>query len=72
MLRRAFESFDRDKKGYISPETVGDILRMMGIKVSSTSLKSIIEEIDEDGKRTFGGEWPVQFKARELRILQSL
>ena len=50
VLRRAFDSFDRDKKGYISPDTVGDILRMMGIKVSSTSLKAIIEEIDEDGQ----------------------
>jgi len=49
VLRRAFDSFDRDKKGYISPETVSDILRMMGIKVSSTSFKQIIEEIDEDG-----------------------
>lgn len=49
VLRRAFDGFDKDKKGFISPETVNDILRMMGIKVSSTSLKQIIEEIDEDG-----------------------
>ena len=50
MLRRAFDGFDREKKGYISPDTVSDILRMMGIKVSSTSFKQIIEEIDEDGR----------------------
>jgi len=49
VLRRAFDGFDPNKKGYISPETVSDILRMMGIKVSSTSFKQIIEEIDEDG-----------------------
>ncbi|KAF0307445.1 Troponin C, isoform 1 [Amphibalanus amphitrite] len=49
VLRRAFESFDKDKQGFITAVTVGDILRMMGIKVSSSSLKAIIEEIDEDG-----------------------
>ena len=49
VLRRAFESFDKDKQGFITTDTVGDILRMMGIKVSTSSLKSIVEEIDEDG-----------------------
>lgn len=48
-LRKAFDSFDIDKKGAISVETVSSILRMMGIKVSDASLKSIIDDIDEDG-----------------------
>jgi len=49
VLRRAFDGFDKEKKGFISPDTVGDILRMMGLKVGITALKAIIQEIDEDG-----------------------
>lgn len=48
-LRKAFDSFDMDKKGAISVETVSTILRMMGIKITDASLQAIIADIDEDG-----------------------
>ncbi|XP_050710450.1 troponin C, isotype gamma [Eriocheir sinensis] len=48
-LRKAFESFDMDNKGYITPETVGTILRMMGVKISEKNLQEVIAETDEDG-----------------------
>ncbi|KAK8381316.1 hypothetical protein O3P69_018420 [Scylla paramamosain] len=48
-LRKAFESFDMDGKGYITPETVGTILRMMGVKISEKNLQEVIAETDEDG-----------------------
>jgi len=48
-LRKAFDSFDTDKSGCISVETVSTILRMMGLKVSEKALQEIVDEVDEDG-----------------------
>ncbi|KAK4321419.1 hypothetical protein Pmani_007774, partial [Petrolisthes manimaculis] len=48
-LEKAFNSFDTDAKGYITPETVGVILRMMGVKISEKHLQEVIAETDEDG-----------------------
>jgi len=48
-LRKAFDSFDTDKKGCITVDTVSTILRMMGLKVSEKALNEIVEEVDEDG-----------------------
>jgi len=48
-LRKAFDSFDTDKAGFISVETVSTILRMMGLKVSEKALMEIVDEVDEDG-----------------------
>jgi len=48
-LRKAFDSFDTDKSGAISVETVQTILRMMGLKVTEKALMEIVDEIDEDG-----------------------
>lgn len=48
-LRKAFDSFDIDNKGFITPETVGTILRMMGVKISEKNLQEVIAETDEDG-----------------------
>ncbi|XP_027227022.1 troponin C, isotype gamma [Penaeus vannamei] len=49
VLKRAFDSFDSDKKGAISTDTVGVVLRMMGQTVNRTILNQIIEEVDVDG-----------------------
>merc|ERR1712168_1037091 len=43
-LRKAFDSFDTDKSGAISVETVSTILRMMGLKVSEKALQEIVED----------------------------
>merc|ERR1712169_91755 len=48
-LRKAFDSFDTDKSGHITVETVSTILRMMGLKVSEKALQEIVDEVDEDG-----------------------
>lgn len=48
-LRKAFDSFDTDKKGYITCETVATILKMMGVKISEKNLQEVIAETDEDG-----------------------
>lgn len=49
MLRKCFDTFDREKLGYITAGTVSQMLDMMGFKFSSKELKALIEEIDEDG-----------------------
>ncbi|CAL4091671.1 unnamed protein product [Meganyctiphanes norvegica] len=48
-LRKAFESFDTDGKGAINLETIGNILRMMGVKFSHSNLQEIFDEVDDDG-----------------------
>ncbi|XP_071521730.1 troponin C-like [Panulirus ornatus] len=65
-LQKAFDSFDTDNKGYITPETVGVILRMMGVKVSEKHLQEIIAETDEDGSGELEFEEFVQLSAKFL------
>lgn len=48
VLRKAFESFDREKTGSISTETVAEILRLMGQPFNRQILEEMIEEVDED------------------------
>jgi len=48
-LKTAFESFDTEGKGAIGVETIGNILRMMGVKVKEADLKEIVDEVDDDG-----------------------
>merc|ERR1711872_336843 len=48
-LKKAFTSFDTEGKGRITTETVGVILRMMGIKLSEKNLMEIVAEVDVGG-----------------------
>ncbi|CAL4100777.1 unnamed protein product [Meganyctiphanes norvegica] len=48
-LKTAFESFDTEGKGAIGVETIGNILRMMGVKVKEADLIEIVNEVDDDG-----------------------
>lgn len=48
ILKNAFNSFDREKKGYITTETVAEILRLMGQQFNQQTLDELIEEVDED------------------------
>merc|ERR1711978_16778 len=48
VLKNCFDGF-ADEDGAIPAENVGNILSMMGLKVKPTALRSIIEEIGEDG-----------------------
>lgn len=48
VLKNAFNSFDREKSGSISTETVAEILRLMGQPFNRQILEEMIEEVDED------------------------
>lgn len=50
VLKRAFDSFDQEKRGAISTDIVATILKMMGQTVNRQILKQVIEEVDVDGK----------------------
>nr|ACS36542.1 troponin C isoform 2b'' [Homarus americanus] len=70
-LQKAFDSFDTDSKGFISkgfitPETVGVILRMMGVKISEKNLQEVIAETDEDGSGELEFEEFVELAAKFL------
>uniref|UniRef100_T1GSK7 EF-hand domain-containing protein n=1 Tax=Megaselia scalaris TaxID=36166 RepID=T1GSK7_MEGSC len=56
VLQKAFNSFDSQKIGSISTETVADILRLMGQPFDKKILDELIEEVDEDksGRLEFG------------------
>lgn len=49
VLQKAFDSFAQGK-GYITPEMVGTILRVMGQAFNEQTLKELIAEVDTDGK----------------------
>ncbi|XP_063846027.1 troponin C, isotype gamma isoform X2 [Scylla paramamosain] len=55
-----------DGKGYITPETVGVILRMMGVKISEKNLQEVIAETDEDGSGELEFEEFVELAAKFL------
>ncbi|XP_059612590.1 troponin C [Phlebotomus argentipes] len=48
VLQKAFNSFDAQKTGSISTETVAEILRLMGQPFNSKILAELIDEVDED------------------------
>jgi len=48
-LQKAFDSFAQGK-GYITPEMVGTILRVMGQAFNEQTLRELIAEVDQDGK----------------------
>ncbi len=49
MLRKAFDMFDRDKKGFIHTNMVSTILRTLGQTFEEGDLQALIIEIDSDG-----------------------
>ncbi|XP_049956907.1 troponin C, isoallergen Bla g 6.0101-like [Schistocerca serialis cubense] len=49
LLKKAFDAFDHDKKGYITTDIVRTILDMLGLKLDADTLQDIIEEVDVDG-----------------------
>lgn len=48
VLQKAFDSFAQGK-GYITPEMVGTILRVMGQAFNEQTLRELIAEVDTDG-----------------------
>lgn len=50
MLKKAFDTFDVEKKGSIGTTMIGTILGMLGIQTTEKILADIIAEVDADGK----------------------
>lgn len=48
-LKQAFNAFDIEQKGYLTPETVGLILGCFDNTITQSRLEEIIAEVDEDG-----------------------
>merc|ERR1711920_457362 len=51
-LKEAFRIYDKDQLGYISTDTLKEILREIDNKLTEEDLDGIIEEVDEDGSGT--------------------
>ena len=51
-LKEAFRIYDKEQLGYISIETLKEILRELDNKLTEDDLDGIIEEVDEDGSGT--------------------
>ena len=51
MLRKAFDMFDREKRGCIHTNMVSTILRTLGQSFEEKELQALIKEIDADGKQ---------------------
>jgi len=65
-LKKAFTSFDTEGKGQITTETVGVILRMMGIKLSEKNLMEIVAEVDVGGSGMLDFEGFAELAAKFL------
>jgi len=51
-LKEAFRIYDKERNGYISIETLKEILRELDSKLSEDELDGIVEEVDVDGSGT--------------------
>ncbi|XP_063858105.1 troponin C, isoallergen Bla g 6.0101-like [Scylla paramamosain] len=51
-LREAFRLYDKEGNGYITTQTLKEILKELDNKLSEDDLDGIIEEVDEDGSGT--------------------
>merc|ERR1712126_188557 len=48
-LKVCFDLFDTKKQDFLSADDLGEIMRAMGFRPTEEELKSLLEEIDEDG-----------------------
>merc|ERR1712223_11386 len=48
-LKVCFDLFDTKKQDFLSADDLGEIMRAMGLRPTEEELKSLLEEIDEDG-----------------------
>merc|ERR1711884_753466 len=51
-LEEAFRIYDKEGNGYISTDTLKEILKELDSKLTNEDLDGIIEEVDEDGSGT--------------------
>lgn len=69
MLRKAFDMFDREKRGCIHTNMVSTILRTLGQSFEEKELQALIKEIDADGKLTW---WPYETEPQVSTSINSL
>lgn len=50
VLRKAFDTFDTEKKGKITCDNINTILDMLGHATDTGTVKTIVAEIDHQGK----------------------
>merc|ERR1712150_34721 len=50
--KEAFKIYDKDCMGFISTDTLKEILRELDNKLTEDDINNIIEEVDEDGSGT--------------------
>ncbi|XP_073123802.1 uncharacterized protein [Henckelia pumila] len=48
-LREAFNAFDKDQDGYISPDELGHVMICLGERMTAEELEEMIKEVDLDG-----------------------
>jgi len=51
-LKEAFRIYDKEGNGYISTDTLREILKELDNKLTEEDISGIIEEVDEDGSGT--------------------
>merc|ERR1711863_88966 len=51
-LKEAFRIYDKEQLGYITTDTLKEILKELDSKLTDEDLDNIIEEVDEDGSGT--------------------
>lgn len=51
-LREAFRIYDKEGNGYITTDTLKEILRELDNRLTEDDLEGIIDEVDEDGSGT--------------------
>merc|ERR1712042_45632 len=51
-LKEAFRIYDKEGNGYISTDTLKEILKELDNKLSDEDIDNIVEEVDEDGSGT--------------------
>jgi len=66
MLRKAFDMFDKENKGFIHTDMVSTILRTMGQTFEDRDLKDLIDDIDTDGSGELEFDEFLQLAARFL------
>ncbi|XP_023016538.1 troponin C, isoallergen Bla g 6.0101 [Leptinotarsa decemlineata] len=66
MLKQIFDSFDIEKKREISVDMIGQILDMLGHRLTNDELQAIIKEIDTDGNGVMSFEEFAHLAARFL------
>merc|ERR1712180_45652 len=65
-LKEAFRIYDKECMGYISTETLKEILRELDNKLTEEDLDSIIAEVDVDGSGTLDFDEFMEMMARAL------